>query len=72
MGLSFENVTELRINLPVSSWHGQKAPPASLKIYDFADLGEQSFGVKPSKIQYAVSFQKTRQNGADGCLELQE
>ena len=40
---------------------------AQLKIDDFADLGEQSFGAKPSKIQYAVSFQKTRQNGAEYC-----
>ena len=45
------------------------------EIYDFDefdDFGEQLFEGKPSKIRFAVSFQKARKNGAAGSLELQE
>ena len=42
------------------------------EIDDFDDFGEQLFGGKPPKIRFAVRLQKARENGAAGCLELQE
>ena len=50
----------------------EKSSSQEPKIDDVADLGEQLFGGKPSKIRFAVRFQKARENGAAGSLELQE
>ena len=53
----------------------EKSSSQELKIDDFDDFddfGEQLFGGKPSKIRFAVRFQKARENGVAGSLELQE
>ena len=50
----------------------EKSSSQEPEIDDFDDFDEQLFGGKPSKIRFAVRFQKVRENGAAGSLELQE